>query len=67
MTLQGRIALVTERSSGIGSAISAALREAGATVIGTDVAPRPDEGARTQALIAIARRPRSACRNRSAA
>lgn len=50
MTLQGRIALVTGSSGGIGSAIGTALREAGATVIGTDVAPGRDEGAPTRAL-----------------
>lgn len=42
--LSGRIALVTGCTGGIGSAISVALSEAGATVVGADIAPE-DVGA----------------------
>jgi meso-butanediol dehydrogenase / (S,S)-butanediol dehydrogenase / diacetyl reductase len=41
MTLQGRIAIVTGAASGMGAATARLLTEAGATVLGADVASHP--------------------------
>lgn len=43
LNLEGTVALVTGAGGGIGSAICAALSEAGATVVGTDLASVPAE------------------------
>jgi meso-butanediol dehydrogenase / (S,S)-butanediol dehydrogenase / diacetyl reductase len=41
MTLEGRIAIVTGAASGMGAATARLLGEAGATVLGADIAPNP--------------------------
>jgi NAD(P)-dependent dehydrogenase (short-subunit alcohol dehydrogenase family) len=41
MTLEGRIAIVTGAASGMGAATARLLAEAGATVLGADIAPNP--------------------------
>jgi meso-butanediol dehydrogenase / (S,S)-butanediol dehydrogenase / diacetyl reductase len=41
MTLQGRIAIVTGAASGMGATTARLLAEAGATVLGADIASRP--------------------------
>ncbi len=41
MTLEGRIAIVTGAASGMGAATATLLAEAGATVLGADIADRP--------------------------
>jgi meso-butanediol dehydrogenase / (S,S)-butanediol dehydrogenase / diacetyl reductase len=41
MILQGRIAIVTGAASGMGAATARLLSEAGATVLGADIAPNP--------------------------
>jgi meso-butanediol dehydrogenase / (S,S)-butanediol dehydrogenase / diacetyl reductase len=41
MTLEGRIAIVTGAASGMGAATARLLGEAGATVLGADIASRP--------------------------
>lgn len=42
--LDGRVALITGGAGGMGRAISAAFRDAGATVVATDIAEREDLG-----------------------